>query len=96
MSNQPVIIGVNGDTMGLTEKQHLKTLSVSEFIAHLLEVSPYGAMAPIFILEAIRYYSERVSSQDEPEDDAEAMINPKAWHATATNIFEQIKLRHET
>ena len=93
--NQPLIVNVQGETIGLTEKQHLKSLTMTEFIAHLLEVSPYGLMAPIFILEAIRYYAERVASQDEPANNPDEPLNPKAWHAVATHINDQIKLRHE-
>lgn len=95
MSNQPVIVGTDGGVIGLTEKQNLKKLNNEEFIAHLMTVSPYGAMCQIFIIEAIRYYSERVSSQDIPADDPDALINPKAWHATAEDISRQMALKYE-
>jgi hypothetical protein len=82
------LVDTSGNTLHLTEDQNLRKLNNEEFIGHLMMFSPTGQMSQIFIIEAIRYYAERVASSEYPEDDPKQFINPQAWHNTATYIVE--------
>lgn len=65
-----------------------------EFVSELMAYNQHGGLAQIFIIEAIRYYAEKVSNS-EAENDDKAMINPTAWHAVATEILEKMRLNYE-
>jgi hypothetical protein len=49
-----------------------------------------------FIIEAIRFYSENVIKQGEPEDDNKALISPKLWYAVAETINSQLVYNFES
>lgn len=63
-----------------------KHLSNEEFVSHLMRFSQYGALTRVFVIEAIRYYSEQVSSTPEPKDDPRSPISPTVWHRIAVDI----------
>lgn len=65
-----------------------------EMVADLMAVSPYGALAEAFIVEAIRYYSEQVAKQT-PEENPSALISPVAWHGIAVDIQQRLKENYE-
>lgn len=67
----------------------------SAFINQLMNYSPFGPYVQIFILEALRSYSELVTEQPRPEDDFVKIINPARWHDIASDISRQIKERYE-
>lgn len=54
------------------------------FLLDLADRPIYGALAPAFILEAIRFYAHIISTQ-EPKNDPTARINPATWHAIAVD-----------
>jgi hypothetical protein len=66
-----------------------------EFVADLMKFSPYGALQQAFIIEAIRYYAEKVAATPEPKDDATQFINPSIWHKIAIDIQERLKKQYE-
>lgn len=59
-------------------------------VRDLMEVSPYGALAQVFIIEAIRYYSERVAAQSAVSDPS-AIIDPAVWHAIAKDVLRRLE-----
>lgn len=65
-----------------------------EFVTELMELSSYGPLTQVFIIEAIRYYSEQVSNTPEPPDNITEFINPKLWHKIATDINSKMKARY--
>ena len=81
------IIGVNGEDIANPTNE--------EFIVWLMNYSPYGAMSQIVIVEAIRYYTEKVASQPEPEDNPTVLLNPKTWHACCVDIQQKMKENYE-
>lgn len=67
-----------------------------EFVTELMELSSYGVLSQVFVIEAIRYYSEQVSKTPEPPDNITEFINPKLWHKIATDINSRMKIRYES
>ncbi|WP_396190103.1 hypothetical protein [Flavobacterium sp.] len=49
-----------------------------------------------FIVEAIRFYSESVLKQGEPEDNSKALISPKLWYAVAETVNSQLVFNFES
>lgn len=80
----------------MTKSRIKRPMTNEEFMKDLMNYSPYGAMCQVFILEAVRYYSEMVKNS-KPDPDKEKMsksfINPKLWRALATNINERCEAR---
>ena len=62
-----------------------------EFVNGLMSYSVYGHLTQVFIIEAIRYYSEKVSSTTEPEDDPRAILSPVVWHRIAVDLNKQLE-----
>lgn len=78
----------------VTQKDHLKKLNNEEFLANLMLFSPYGALCQVFLIEAIRYYAERVAATD-PTPNDKAAIDPVVWQGIAKDVSEKIKLKYE-
>lgn len=62
-----------------------------EFVNGLMSYSVYGPLTQVFIIEAIRYYSEKVSSTPEPEDDPKSILSPVVWHRIAVDLNRQLE-----
>jgi hypothetical protein len=75
--------------------ESLKKLNNEEFLAHIMMYSPYGALCQVFIIEAIRYYTELIIEQGEPESKPDAFINPLLWHMTAKDILEKYQMKYD-
>jgi hypothetical protein len=79
-----------------TEDAPKKELKTNEtFVGELMMFSPYGALCQVFIIEAIRHYSEQVASQPVPADDGTGFISEKAWHGIAVDIQQRMKENYE-
>jgi hypothetical protein len=63
----------------------------TEFLTQIMNFSKQGAMMQMFIMEAIRYYSEAV--KENPIDD-NGFINPEAWSRCANEFLEQLDAFH--
>jgi hypothetical protein len=81
------------------QKERLKLrpptkMSNIDRIHHMMNFSPFGGMAQVFIIEAIRHYSQAVADQDlgpEPEPDPENMgPSPHYWQKVGRDISRQI------
>lgn len=70
--------------------------SNSDFISDIMLLSDYGPVAQVFVVEALRYYSELILKTPVPEDLPEMPINPRIWHATAFEVFNKINTRFGT
>lgn len=64
-------------------------------VKDLMNFSPYGALGQVFIVEAIRYYAEQVSSQPRPDDNPHQFINPQAWHDIANDVKKRLDDNYE-
>jgi hypothetical protein len=63
-----------------------------EFVTNMMEFSKYGALSQIFILEAIRNWSELVAKGDPAKLDS-PMISGQAWVGVAKEIQQKIQDR---
>lgn len=66
-----------------------------EFVTELMEFSKYGALSQVFVIEALRYYSELIS-KTVPKDNPLSLIDPKAWHGVAMEIHEKLVQKYES
>lgn len=74
----------------------MRRKSNTAFVKQLMEFSPYGALAQLFIIDAITKHAELMSQMD--ADAAEksgnwGLISPHAWKAVATDIKRQLDER---
>ena len=76
------------------QTEELKKLNNEEFIAFLMMYSPYGALCQVFIIEAIRKYSEMVAQQENAKDDPDAIVNPVVWQGIAKDIYKKHTMKY--
>lgn len=56
--------------------------------------STSGPMIQLYVLEALRIYSEQIIESDYGKtDDGKSMINPVAWRRCAVEVLERINNR---
>lgn len=75
--------------------ENLQVRSNEDFVNDLMTQSTYGQLMQTFVVEAIRFYSEKVASTPEPTDDSSEFISPKVWHVIATDVQKQFKETYE-
>ena len=61
----------------------------------MMNFSAFGALSQVFVVEAIRFYSEQVLKQSEPADSSEGIINPRIWWKLAEDMQKQIYDNYE-
>lgn len=61
-----------------------------EFVEELMTISPYGVLSQLFILEAVRKYSEQVAAAD-PKIFEGNFIHGPAWQGVAEDILTKIE-----
>lgn len=66
-----------------------------DFLHYVMNFSKQGALAQVFVIEALRYYSERVTQNGEPKDDVTQLISPIAWYKTGLEIQELLKAKYD-
>lgn len=66
-----------------------------DFLHYIMNFSDHGALSQVFVIEALRYYSERVTQNGEPKDDLSSMISPIAWYETGLEIQELLKAKYD-
>ena len=66
-----------------------KLESNEDLVADLMAYSPYGALAQVFIMEAIQSKAEAVAKSVVDPDAADSFINPVAWRNVAIDIKER-------
>lgn len=76
-----------------------KRLTNTAFVTRLMDYSRNGAMAQLFILDAIQKHADRVAAI--PLDELRrsfgdnAFISPEAWHSTAAEIAAAFAAREK-
>jgi hypothetical protein len=64
-----------------------------EFVKEMMEFSEYGAMAQLFIIDAL-YKQAKIVSKSKVEDYPEnGFIHPESWIGVATEIMNKIDNR---
>jgi hypothetical protein len=69
--------------------------SNTEFVVDVMNYSNSGAMIQMFVIEALRYYSEQVAKGVAPENDPNAFINPRSWWHCAKELQKKIRAKYE-
>jgi hypothetical protein len=67
----------------------------AEFVENLMNFSPHGGLCQAFIIEAIRYYAEKVAATPEPTEHGNGLISAIAWHKIAKDILERMEQKYE-
>jgi hypothetical protein len=81
--------------LGLLPESAVKTNE--EFVLELMNYSPFGTLSQVFIIEAIRFYSEAVEREgtEASDEDSTKVIFPAAWHGIAVDISRRLKANYE-
>lgn len=66
-----------------------------EFVTNLMEHSEFGALQQAFIIECIRYYSEKVTQNGKPKEDPNSFIDPALWYEIARYTKSTVEARYE-
>jgi hypothetical protein len=69
-------------------------ISNEEFVDELMRFSCYGPLMQVFVIEALRSYSEQVSASV-PADNPRALINPMTWHQIGKDVQKALKENYE-
>lgn len=77
------------------EDRQLWEWSNSEFVDYLMNNSVHGPLTQSYVIEAIRFYSERVTAMPEPESNDKEFIDPKLWHQIASWVIGKVKRKYE-
>lgn len=73
-----------------------KRMTNIEFVTDLMEYSKYGAMAQLFVIEALRQYSATVANASpEQFEEWNGLVNPQVWQDVAREIAQKIENRHK-
>jgi len=73
----------------------VKKMTNDEFIHYLMNFSPFGALAQIFVIESIRYYSEQVLSAGEPADDGDGFVSKITWYKLSKDVQQRLGEKYE-
>ena len=65
-------------------------MSNIEFVAELMQFSRYGALAQLFVMDALIKYSAVVSAATDPSPYTSALIDGRLWIECARDIKRQI------
>ena len=63
-----------------------------EFVTNMMEFSRFGALAQVFIIQAIDQYSKRVAEADPATIDG-GFISGQAWVGVAKEIQQKLEAR---
>jgi len=73
-----------------------KRITNVEFVTALMEYSKYGAMAQLFVIEALHQYSATVANASpEQFEEWNGAVEPQVWQDIAREIAEKIKNRYK-
>lgn len=79
----------------MLSQEQIDKMTNQEFLKWIMNFSAYGGLAEVFIIEAVRFYSEKVANQPKPEEDNKSFISPVAWHQLGEEINAKIKMKYE-
>jgi hypothetical protein len=91
MKNPDDLIARQNARLAAREPKLPEKLSNLDRLHHMMNFSEHGAMAQLFIMEAIRYYSEINMQVEIDENEVDNRIIPKRlWRDVAIDINRQI------
>lgn len=69
--------------------------TVEDLMDDMLSQATHGEFTQIFVVEALRYYSEMIMQTTLPPDDGDAVIAAKTWKEIAANVHGMLKENFE-
>lgn len=72
----------------------VKPITNVEFVTELMEYGIHGALRQVFIVEALRFYSEIISKSVPSEQSQNTFINPQAWKEIAIDINQKLESKY--
>lgn len=79
----------------MLSQEQIEKMTNQEFLKWIMNFSAHGTLAEVFVVEAIRYYSEKIANQPKPQDDGNSFISPVAWHELGEEINAKLKMKYE-
>jgi len=64
-----------------------------EFVTELMEFSNFGALAQLFVIDALDKWSARIKDADLSDWGDDSFIHPDAWKGVAAEINQKLKER---
>jgi hypothetical protein len=77
----------------MTDVSHLKTNE--DFLHYVMNFSKHGGLAQVFVIEALRYYCEKVTEKGEPKEEVLSILSPVAWYQVGLEIQGLLKAKYE-
>jgi hypothetical protein len=81
----------------IIDRKNVEDETNTEFLIRLLEYSRPGALTQIFVIEAIRFYSEMIMATEPATSsagDTTSIISPLAWHECASDVYREWKRKY--
>jgi len=81
---------------GLIRGIDYKKMTNEEFVVHLMNFHPSGALIQAYVIEALKHYSSLVAQQDPRnfKDAENQFINPYAWRAIGIDVLKTILAKY--
>jgi len=73
----------------------MKRLSNEDFIKDLMSFSPSGSMIQVFVIEALRYYTEQLTKNGIPNETGNEVISPIFWYNIGMEVKERLETNYE-
>jgi len=73
----------------------MKRLNNEEFIKDLMTFSPSGSMIQVYVIEALRYYTEQLTSNGVPKETGNEVISPVFWYNIGMEVKERLNSNYE-
>jgi len=64
-------------------------------VKDLMTFSPSGSMIQVFVIEALRFYSDLVTNNGVPEEKGNEVISPIFWYNIAMEVKERLDSNYE-
>lgn len=71
---------------------HIK--SNDDLMHYIMNFSKHGALAQVFVVEALRYYSEQITKHGEPKEDLSSFVSPVIWYKIGLEINEILEIKY--
>ena len=76
---------------------NMKIDSNEEFVSKLIKDSFHGQLTGVFVIEALRFYAERVASTPRPEASQDnGVVSAIIWHDIATAVSARLEQAYGT
>jgi len=68
-----------------------KEATIEEIVLFLMRTSKHGMLAEVFIVEAIRFYSNIIAAGEMPNHHGKGAVSAISWYEIGKDIQEKLK-----